>query len=428
MMIPKVVRIQQDFSLPVMTDVEGAIRDKIEALGIRGKVRPGQTVAIGCTSRGLPEYPRVVKAVVAELKALGLKPFLIPAMGSHGASTAEGQAEFLKGYGLTEEAVGAPVRSQIDVVEIGKSHDLGLSVYVDKLAMEADHIVVLNRIKTHTDFIHDFESGIIKIITIGLGKFVGAKYYHKAILRWGFPRVLSDVTSRVIETGKVLFGVGVVENCRNQIANLDVLDTSSFERLYEGEKKLLSQYNEIALHLPFENIDVLVIDEVGKDVSGTGMDTKVVGRILKPLISKEPESPRIKRIVALGVTKHSSGSPGMPGLCDFISKKYEEQTNWDNVMVNGLAASMPEFCKKPPVMENDRETVDAACDSIGLYEAEDIRLVRILNTGVLEEMYVSTAFLPEMKGREDLRVLSEPEEIAFDEEGNIVPFHIGNVL
>ena len=428
MNIPKVVRIQQNFQLPVKNDVEATIHRRIEELGIASRVKPGETVAIGCTSRGIPDYPRVVRAVVSELKALGLKPFLFPAMGSHGASTAEGQAQFLRNYGLTEDEVGAPIHSQIDVVEIGKSRDLGLSVLVDKLAMEADHIVVCNRIKTHTDFINSFESGIIKILTIGLGKFRGATYYHKAIMRWGFPRVLSDVSSRVVETGKVLFGVGVVENCRNQIADLDVLDTSSFEALYEGESRLLAEYNEITLHLPFEKADVLVIDEVGKDVSGTGMDTKVVGRILKPLISPEPESPKIKRIVALGLTKHSSGSPGMPGLCDFISRKYEENTNWDSVIVNGLAASMPEFCKKPPVMENDRKTIEAALESIGMYETEDVQLIRIINTGLLEEMYVSTAYLPEIEQRSDIRVLSGPEDIPFDEEGNIVPFHIESVL
>lgn len=422
MQIPKVVKIRQTAVNPVLTDVEGQIRRGMAALKVADRVRPGQTVAIGCTSRGIPDYPRVVRTVVAALKELGLRPFLIPAMGSHGASTAQGQADFLRNYGLTEEAVGAPIRSQIDVVEIGRSRDLDLAVYVDALAMEADHIVVLNRIKTHTDFINRFESGIIKILTIGLGKFIGAKYYHKAIMRYGFPRVLSDVTSRILETGKVLFGVGVVENSRGQIADLGVLDTRNFPALLEGEAKLLEEYNAITLHLPFDRADVLVIDKVGKDVSGTGLDTKVVGRIYKPLISPEPESPRIKRIIALGLTEHSSGSPGSPGMLDFISKNYERQTNWESVTVNGLAASMPEFCRKPPVMPTDRDTVLAACDSVGLYEPEEIRLMRILTTGSLEELYVSTAYLEELRGRPDLQILSDPQPIPFDEEGNILPF------
>lgn len=422
MKIPRVVKIRQQVCLQKVEDVENQLRQQIRSKGFELKVKHGETVAIGCTSRGIPEYPLVVRIIVDELKRMGLRPFLFPAMGSHGASSAEGQAAFLENYGLKEEVVGAPIRSQIEVEDIGRTENLKLSVYIDKLALEADHIVVLNRIKSHTDFYNDFESGIIKILAIGLGKFFGARYYHTAIIRWGFPKVLSDVAAKVLKTGKVLFGVGIVENANNQIADVQVLDTNTFETLLAEESELLKEYYRISPKLPFEEADILVIDQVGKDISGTGMDTKVVGRIYKPLISPEPESPRIKRIIALGLSEHSSRSPGSSGMLDFASRNYDKATDWEAVTVNGIAASMPEFCKKPPIMPTDYATVQAAVDSIGLYDTSEVKLIRILNTGALKEMFVSEAYMPEIAGRDDLEVLSEPMKLPFDEEGTIIPF------
>ncbi|MGD9370847.1 MAG: DUF362 domain-containing protein, partial [Desulfobacterales bacterium] len=303
MEFPKMLRIRQYFEAPTLNNIHNEVVSRIESVISSSTIREGQTVAIGCSSRGIKNYASIVKATTESLLQMNLKPFIFPAMGSHGAASSAGQKKVLENYGISEDTMGVPIKSSLDVVQIGKTED-HIPVYIDKFANAADHIVLINRIKHHTEFDSDIESGLMKMMAIGFGKKIGATIYHKAIMVHGYPKIIKSVARIVLQSEKVLFGVGIVENSLNQTSKIGVLRPHELE---EKEKELLLEAKRLAARLPFEDIDVLIIDEMGKDVSGTGFDTKVVGRILMPLVVSEPDSPRVKRIVACDLTKDTEG-------------------------------------------------------------------------------------------------------------------------
>lgn len=417
MSIPRVVRVRQTFRASPLDDVAGSVTAQIAALGLAGRVQQGASVAVGCSSRGIANYGEIVKATLDSLRDLGLRPFLFPAMGSHGAATAEGQKEVLEGYGLSEAAMGVPIRSSLETVHLGELPE-GVPVQIDRYAQEADYIVLANRIKAHTEFTHDFESGLLKMMAIGMGKEAGATLYHKAFMIHGYPKIIQSVAERVMATGKVLFGVGIVEDAFCNTAAVEALPP---ERLIEREKALLRLSKELSPRLPFEDVDVLVIDEMGKDISGAGFDSKVVGRILMPLVSAEPESPRVKRIVVCDLTDKSAGNADGIGVADFITRRLYEKIDLDALYVNALAGSEPEHARIPMTMPSDRDAVAAGVNTVGLIAREDLRLLRIKNTLRLDELEMSEAYLAEAVARADLEVLSEPYELAFNAAGALQP-------
>ncbi len=414
----QMIRIKQTLEDHALEDIPEEIKSQIANLRLEDTVIPGQTVAIACSSRGIANYGIIVKTVIACLKNLGLKPFIIPAMGSHGAATAAGQKRALEHLGIDEKDAGAAIRSSLDVVQIGETED-HVPVYLDNLAHTADHIVLINRIKKHTEFEHEFESGLLKMMAIGLGKQKGAATYHEAMLTYGYARVILTIARKVIQHANILLGVGIVEDGHGQTASIGICQAREIEAT---EKKLFKMAKKFAPGLPFETADILIIDEMGKDISGTGFDTKVVGRIGLPLLSEEPQSPKIKRIVVCDLTQQSEGNAVGVGIADMITKRLFDKIDMEAFNMNTLTGVCPEMGKIPLTLKNDREAISAAIKCVGLIPVEKLKIMRIKNTSHLGEIEISEAYAGELLKREDLEVIIPKRDMQFDQRGSLIPF------
>jgi hypothetical protein len=415
---PHMMRIRQTLDTTTLDDIPGEITRQLANLKLVSSIKKGQTVAVACSSRGLANYSTIVKAVVAFLKQLKLDPFLIPAMGSHGAATAAGQKRVLEHLGIVEDEVAAPIRSSLEVVQIGKTQD-HIPVYLDKLASEADHIVLINRIKKHTEFEHEFESGLLKMMAIGLGKQEGAATYHEAMLTYGYPAVILSAARKVMQHANLLFGVGTVENGYGQTARIGVGLKDNIE---EMEKALFTSAKAYAPALPFDEADIILIDEMGKEISGTGFDTKVVGRIGLPLVTPEPERPRIKRIVVSDLTEGSEGNAVGIGIADIITRRLFDKIDMDALNMNTITGVCPEMGRIPLTVKNDIEAIEIAIKCVGLIPREKLKIMRIKNTALLSEVELSQAYEEEVAGRNDLEVLTPSKEMDFDPAGYLKPF------
>ena len=415
---PHMIRVRQTFADTTLDNISDEIKTQLANMKLTTSIKPGQTVAVACSSRGIDNYDAIVKAVISCLKQLKLEPFIIPAMGSHGAATAAGQKRVLEHLGIIEEDMGAPIRSSLEVVRIGETEDR-LAVYLDKSASEADHIVLINRIKKHTEFEHEFESGLLKMMAIGLGKQEGAAAYHEAMLTLGYPRVILTVARKIMQSANVLFGLGVVENGYGQTAQIGICRSDG---ILEMEKRLFKNARQFAPALPFDEADIIIIDEMGKDISGTGFDTKVVGRIGLPLVTAEPESPKIKRIVVCDLTEGSEGNAVGVGIVDIITQRLLDKIDLDALNINTITGVCPEMGKIPLTMKNDREAVEIAIKCVGLIPRDKLRVMRIKNTARLSEVDVSEAYKGELAERSDLEVVMGKRTMWFDTDGNLPPF------
>ena len=418
MELPHMIRVKQTFDATTLDDIPGEIQSQIKNLGLEKVVKDGQTVAVACSSRGLSNYATIARAVISALRQLGLAPFIIPAMGSHGAATAAGQKRVLEHLGITDTEVRVPIRSSLEVVQIGETDDY-IPVYLDKLAAEADHIVLINRIKKHTEFDHEFESGLIKMMGIGLGKQEGAATYHEAMLTYGYPQVLLTVARKVMEHSHLLFGVGSMENGYGQTAAISVCPRDKIEDM---EKELLKSAKAYAPGLPFDEADIIIIDEMGKDISGTGFDTKVVGRIGLPLVTADPESPRIKRIVVCDLTEGSEGNAVGVGIADIITQRLLDKIDMDALNINTITGVCPEMGKIPLTMKNDKAAIEIAFKCVGLIPKEELKIMRIKNTSELSEVEVSEAYAKTLSTRTELKVVQEKRAMKFDAAGNLESF------
>ena len=418
MELPHMIRVKQTFDATTLDNIYEEIHSQVENLGLEKVIKKGQTVAVACSSRGLSNYPIIVKAVISALKQTDLQPFIIPAMGSHGAATAEGQKRVLEHLGINETEVGAPIKSSLEVVQIGETDDQ-IPVYLDKLAAEADHMVLINRIKKHTEFDHEFESGLIKMMGIGIGKQAGAATYHEAMLTYGYPHVLLTVAHKIMEHSNLLFGVGSVENGYGRTATIGICPR---DRLEDMEKELLKTAKAYAPGLPFDEADIIILDELGKDISGTGFDTKVVGRIGLPLVTNDPESPKIKRIVVCDLTAGSEGNAVGVGIADVITRRLLDKIDMDALNINTITGVCPEMGKIPLTMKNDKEAIEVAIKCVGLIPCDRLKIIRIKNTSFLSEVEVSEAYEEELASRADLEVIIEKRAMNFDTDGNLLPF------
>ena len=418
MNFPHMMRIRQTFDDTVLDDIPGEITRQLANLKLGSSVKKGQSVAVACSSRGLANYGAIVQAVVSFLKQLELDPFLIPAMGSHGAGTAAGQKRVLTHLGIDEAAVAAPIRSSLEIVQIGETES-HIPVYLDRLASEADHIVLINRIKKHTEFEHEFESGLLKMMAIGLGKQEGAATYHEAMLTYGYPGVILAVARKVMQQANVLFGVGTVENGYGQTACIGV---GLKEDIEEMEKDLLRSAKAYAPALPFDEADIILIDEMGKEISGTGFDTKVVGRIGLPLVTPEPERPQIKRIVVSDLTEGSEGNAVGVGIADIITQRLFDKIDMDALNMNTITGVCPEMGKIPLTVKNDYEAIEIAIKCVGLIPREKLKIISIKNTALLSEIDISQAYEDEVARRDDLEMVTPKREMEFDAAGYLKPF------
>ena len=352
------------------------------------------------------------------LKAMGLKPFIFPAMGSHGAATAEGQQQVLAHLGITEESTGVPVRSSLDVVHIGETEQ-GIPVYLDQQAAEADHIVLVNRIKKHTEFVHKFESGLLKMMAIGIGKQKGAAMYHQAMLTYGYANVIHAIAQQVMQHANILLGVGIVENGYGQTAKIGVCPC---EKIEQQEFELLKLAKSLSPALPFDEADIIILDEMGKEISGSGFDTKVVGRIGLPMVTEDPEFPKIKRILVCDLTQASEGNAVGVGIADFITRRLYEKIDQAALDINTITGVCPEMGKIPLTLENDREALDIAIRCVGLIPMDKLKIMRVRNTSCLSEIDISEGYEAQLKKRADLEIIQDRHPMEFDADGNFPPF------
>ena len=415
---PKMIRVRQTFEKATLENIPQEISAHLAKLGLEKIVKNGDTVAVACSSRGIANYSIIVKSVISFLKQLGLTPFIIPAMGSHGGATSDGQRRVLEHFGITEEEMGVPIRSSLDVIQLGETEE-HIPVYLDKEASKADHIVLINRIKKHTEFEHEFESGLLKMMGIGLGKQKGASTYHEAMLTYGYPGVILSVAGKVLQCTNVLFGVGVVENGYCRTYKIDIARPNKIE---EMEKELFKEAKKLSPSLPFDEADILIIDEMGKDISGTGFDTKVVGRIGLPLVTKEPESPKVKRILVCDLTEGSEGNAVGVGIADLITQRLLDNIDMDALNINTITGVCPEMGKIPLTLKNDREAIKIAIKCVGLIPLDELKIIRIKNTSLLSEVDISEGYEEELSKRNDLEVIIEKRSMEFDEAGNLEPF------
>jgi hypothetical protein len=407
------IRVRQTFSRPRVADIPKAVTETLGEAALR--VKPGDTVAVGAGSRGIANIDVIVGATVRWLKDLGARPFVFPAMGSHGGGTAEGQLSVLEHYGITEATMGCPVRATMEVVQVGEA--LGLPVWLDKLASEADWIGIVNRVKPHTDFKGSIESGLFKMMTIGLGKHKGAIQYHRANIHHGYETVITSVGREMLAKARIGFGVGVVENGYDETA---VVEAFAPEALESGERRLLKSAREWMARLPFSPIDVLIVEEMGKNISGSGMDTNVIGRPSNPH-EPFPNDPKILWIVTLDLTEESYGNAVGIGNADFTTRRLVEKIDMKPTLINAITACAPGGAKVPATYDTDREAVETALSCIGLTPPEKARVIRIKNTLMLGEIEVSEAYAAEIAKRPDLTPIGDASPLPFDAAGRLAP-------
>ncbi len=412
---PATFRVRQHFDAPRVDDVPGEVARQLARLDLAGRVRPGQSVAVTVGSRGIANLAEIVRAAVAFLKGLGLEPFIVPAMGSHGGGTAEGQRALIESYGVTEANAGCPIRSSMDTIVVCRMAE-GFPVHFDRFAFEADHVLVLNRVKPHTNFVGEIESGLMKMLLIGLGKREGAAVYHAAILDYSFAQIIRSVADEVLQRCRILAGLAVVENAYDQTARIEAVAPAEFE---SREKDLLRLARTWMARLPFDDVDVLLIDRIGKNISGTGLDTNVVGRKFNDHRAVDGETPRVRRICLRGLTPESHGNAVGLGIAEFCRTRLVRETDLASTRLNAMVANHVSAALLPIDYETDRDMLAAALGTIGLRPPPQARLLWIANTLQLDEMECSTAYLAEAQLRDTLEILTGPRPLSLDAAGNL---------
>ncbi len=415
MPLPLMYRLRQSLPAPWLEDVPGEVERQLRRLELGRIVRPGESVAVTVGSRGIANIAVITRAIVRHFQGLGARPFLVPAMGSHGGGTAEGQRALIESYGVTEEFVGCPIRSSLETVVVAHTRT-GVPVHFDRLAFEADHVVVAGRIKPHTRFVGEIESGLHKMMLIGLGKHAGAIVYHQAIHDHTFGEIIRDVADVVLQRCKVVCGVAIVENAVDETALIEAVRPEDF---YTREAALLRQAREWLPRLPFRECDLLIIDRIGKDISGTGMDTNVIGRKFNEHEPTSQDDVACRRIFVRGLTDKTHGNATGIGIAEFTNRRTIEAMDYAATRLNCVTAGHPTGAMLPIWYDTDREVVEAALATIGRTPPEQAKVLHITDTLHLTELLASEAYAPAFAGRPDLKVLSGPEPMRFDDAGNL---------
>jgi hypothetical protein len=391
MPMPKLIPLRRQVDEPVIEDLDHAVQDEFGR--IAPMVRTGARIALAVGSRGIGQLRELVTPLVRLLRSAGAEPVIVPAMGSHGGATAEGQQEILSTYGITEESVGAPIRSSMQVVELEPAGG-PVRCFMDRLAFESDGVLLVNRVKPHTDFHGRWESGLVKMAVIGLGKHCGALEIHRHGIR-GLKQYIPEAASRVFASGRILGGLAVVENSRHRAMLIRML---AADRILEDEPELLEIARRHLPALPVEALDLLFIERMGKDVSGVGIDTNVIGRIRIPG-QAEPVSPRIRCVVVGDLTDASHGNAVGVGLADVITRRLERKIDWRATRENVITSGFLERGKLPVVAETEEEALAIGLRSCGYIPEGRERIVRIADTLHLHEFLASPAVADELRGR-----------------------------
>jgi hypothetical protein len=405
MVLPKMIEVRQKIFAPKVDDLVTVLRTELKRAELHKKVKSRMKIAITAGSRGIARYPEILAVIVEEVKKNGGCPFLVPAMGSHGGATPEGQLSVLRRLGVTPESVGAPIHASMEVDEIGRLGS-GEPVYVDRMASKADAVIVVNRVKPHTDFKGNIESGLMKMIAVGLGKQKGAEAIHNSLSE-GYHRNISLAAKLIMKRIPIILGIAIVENAYHEIAVIKALQPDEIEK---EEMRLLEKAKELLARIPIKDIDVLVVDEMGKDISGLGMDTNVTGRFWIPG-EHEPQAPHIRRIVVLDLSQETHGNAIGIGLADLTTKKAVEKIDLNATFVNSLTACWPENGKIPVFLPNDHDAISTAIRICGPIEPEKAKVVRIKNTLELGQFWISEGVYESVKSD---KVLSKKLEFIGD--------------
>ncbi|MGD9136910.1 MAG: lactate racemase domain-containing protein [Desulfobacterales bacterium] len=409
--LPKMWMVEQKFTDLPEIDVFSAM--DLEWQQLRGNLdlQPGAKIAVAVGSRGIAKLDEIVKNVVDKLKDSGCRPFIVPAMGSHGGATSEGQTSVLESKGVTEARIGVPIRATMDVKSFGEVN--GIPLFLDRYTAEADGIVLINRVKPHTNFIGPTESGLLKLMAIGLGNQIGAEHYHRLSVVRSQYEIISSAGRELLKRVPVLFGVGLVENQKHEIA---IIKMAPADQIEMEEAELLIKARACMATLPLEEIDLLIIDEMGKDISGECIDPNVVGRDVVAY-GAERLRPKITRIFVRDLTDASEGSAVGIGQADFTLKRLVDKIDFKATAVNCLTSCCPEAGKVPLTYDNDYEAIAAALVSLRPYELTDVRIVHIKNTLELVNLKVSQGCLHELKDNANVDISEDETDLHFDDSG-----------
>jgi hypothetical protein len=414
---PAMFRVRQHFARPRVEDVSGTVARQLAPL-MQGRVQPGDAVAITAGSRGIANYAVILRAAVDYTRSLGARPTIVPAMGSHGGATAEGQTQLLADFGVTAQTMGCPIDADMQTVVLGQT-ELGFPIYFAAVAHAAQHVLVVNRVKSHTDFDGEFQSGLIKMMMIGLGNLAGATTYHRAILDHGFDRIARSVGPFVLDRCPILGGLALIENAYGETAQIEAVCAAE---ILTREPQLLARSKQLMGKLPFDRANLLIIDQIGKNISGTGMDTNIVGRKRADHAASEHEWPKIQRIYVRSLTPQTHGNAAGLGIAEFCHRHLLEQMNVETTRINCLTSGRISLAMLPLDFPTDRAAIAAALRTIGLTEPEQAKVMWIKNTASLEDVICSRAYWGEAQSRDDLEVMTEPKSPEFDERGEL-PSH-----
>ena len=379
------------------------------------KIFKDKKIGITVGSRGIDQIEIVLKKLVRLIEESGGSPYLIPAMGSHGGAEIQGQLAVLKSLKITEDNIGAPIIKNIETKVIGKTEN-GLKIYCNQAAKTLDYIIVMNRIKPHTDFSGEIESGLCKMLTIGLGSYEGAENTHSYALKMGYEETITEIAKGMMDRLPVVFGIGLIENWKSELEAIEIIPGNE---IIQKEKELLKRVKKDKIDLPFKDIDILIVQEMGKNISGTGLDTKVIGRI-KIDGQAEPKKPNIKRIVVLNLTVESHGNAIGVGLADVITRSMFEKIDLNITAKNTMTSMAPEQGKIPVIMSDDKTALLAAIKSLGISTINKLKIAYIKNTSRLEKLYISESLLAEVKTKKHIEIIDEIDQLSFNSEGKLL--------
>ena len=414
MPFPRLLPVRQHFPDRAIPDVAAAVRRELAASGFAARLKPGARVALGVGSRGIANLATIVRSAVDYWKSQGCEPFIFPAMGSHGAATAEGQADVLAHFGIHQGSMDCPVISALDVVSLGQTAD-GIPAFMDRNAFQSDGVMLIGRVKWHTDFAGDIESGLFKMLAIGLGKFAGAQKYHTYAYKLGLEHVIRSVGRQVLKSGKVFGGLAILEDANHNTAQLTAVPIENMERTEEDLLKLVKSWMG---RIPVP-LDILILDEIGKNISGAGMDTKVVNRSVHGESNCWPDLVRIERIFLRDLSSHTYGNGVGLGMADVVHNRLLEKIDWNATQINSLTASTPTAIRTPIHFPSDRECLEKIALTVGRIDQKDVTCGWFKNSLELGFMKLSENLRDTIRKHPDLEIVGPAEPMNFDPAGNL---------
>ena len=412
MELPNLHIIEQDFEQSSGINVRQVVFNEIKNVGWLEGINPGQTVLITAGSRGVACMTEVLRAIIALVKSVEAKPIVLPAMGSHGGGNALGQIEVLRHLGQDERSLGTPIHDQLEPIAVGEVE--GCPVFADRAAVEADHIILVNRVKEHTEFVGAFESGLIKMAVVGLGRIAGAGVMHQLAVRNRYVRAIQSIAQVLFDRLPIRGGLAILEDKTNTVRRIEAVPAGA---VFEREPELLREAQQYHAALPFEQLDILLVDEIGKDISGAGFDTKVIGRIMN-IYEKECERPRITRIALRDLSEKTGGNAIGLGLADFVHQRVVRKMDVEMTAFNCITAVAPEKGRIPICLSSDRQLLEAALGTIGIWTPPSLRLAWIVNTSNLKQLAVSPALAVEARAS-GLAAYDDSFPFPFDLKGDL---------